>query len=390
MHFRLKILIICGFFSCQAYNVKGQMPIIAYYGPVIEKMTLNEYSDLKVCGFTHSLNIYNTVEQALSDMTIANKVGIKVYVHTAALLKNTATTVIRLKNSMALAGYFLADEPTMADINKYMDMAAIIKRIDQRHECYINLHPYYSNDQMKSIGATSYSAYLHTASHIGLPQISFDFYPITKDGLCSETWFYTLNEIRRESLRTNVPFWGYVLSVPHNDYPQPTLSMLRLQVYVNLAYGAQAIQYFTYKLPQDKTYSFHNAPIDGNGKKTATYALVKKMNEELKKVAPLFYGARIEAIGHLIKIPSGCTKASTPVHIKSLKVEGRSGAVVSVFNKNSHKYMAIVNKDYEHTMTLTLNAKSKVVKYINKELVESVPNASYIIQAGDMALFKLQ
>lgn len=390
MYFRLKIITIgCLLSLCFVTKSIGQMPIIAYYGTTIEKMTLSEYNAMKDCGFTHSLNIYNTVDKAVNDLVIANQADVKLYIHTPQLLQNQTNTVGILKKYPALAGYFLADEPQIGEISKYVNIVNAIKRIDANHSCYINLHPYYNDNQMKSIGTKSYRTYLQNASQIGLPQISFDFYPITKDGLRSDSWFYTLNEIRRESLRTNVPFWGYVLSVPHNDYPQPTLAMLRLQVYVNLAYGAQAIQYFTYKLPTDKTYSFHDAPVDANGRKTKTYSLVKQMNSELKKVSSLFYGAKIESIGHLINIPSGCQKAKIPQNIKSLSVNGQAGAVVSVFTNNGHKYLAIVNKDYVSTMTLKITAKNNAVKNISKQLVENSLKSSYTVQPGDIVLFRL-
>lgn len=375
---------------CVMVKAEGSMPIIAYYGPVIEKMTLNEYYVMKNCGFTHSINIYYTVEQALSDLALARTAGMKIYVHTPPLLTNTISTVMQLKNSSALAGYFLADEPYMNDINKYVGITKSIKKIDGNRTCYINLNPYVDNNQLKRIGAGSYTEYLQKASQIGLQQISFDFYPVTKNGLLASSWFYTLNEIRKESIRTNCPFWGFVLSVPHNDYPQPTLAMLRLQAYVNLAYGAQAIQYFTYKLPTDKTYSFHDAPVDANGRKTKTYSLVKRMNGELKKVASLFYGAKVESIGHLIKIPSSCKKATTPKNIKKLYVNGQEGAVLSVFTNKGHKYLAVVNKDYLAAMTLVLEAESSAVKAVSKQLVESNLKSSYTVQPGDIALFKLE
>ena len=41
----------------------------------------------------------------------------------------------------------------------------------------------------------------------------------------------------------------YALSVAYGDHPVATSGQLRLQVYSDLAYGAQAIQYFTYWTP---------------------------------------------------------------------------------------------------------------------------------------------
>lgn len=368
-----------------------RMPIISFYGAVIwQKLADDEYAAMKDCGFTHSLNFYETINVALSDMQVANKAGIKIYVHSQQLLNNPTSAVAKLKNAPALAGYFLVDEPKATDISKYVNMVNTIKRTDSSHGCYVNLLPYYGKEMLKDMAAESYSAYLQTASRMNLPQISFDFYPVTKEGLREDTWFYTLSEIRQESLRTGKPFWGFVLCTPHSVYPQPTLATLRLQAYINLAYGAQAIQYFTYKTPQDKSYDFHNAPIELNGRKTKTFPLVKQMNEELKNVSTLFYGATVASIGHLVRVPNGTQRAKTPTGIKRIKVTGSAGAVLSTFSNNGHNYLAIVNKDYEKTMSLEITATSSGVMYINKQLAESTPKSAYTIQPGDIALFRLK
>lgn len=372
-------------------KAQSSMPIIAYYGPVIERLTQSDYNTMRECGFTHSLNIYRSLDRAQSDMALANQAGIKVFVHTPQLLKNPTNAVATLKNKAGFGGYFLADEPVQADASKYAQMVKTIQRLDSTHPCYINLNPYYNGNQLKAIGASSYKGYLQTMSTMGLPQMSFDFYPITKNGLRADTWFYTLNAVREESQRTNKSFWAFILSVPHGDYPQPTLAMLRLQCYINLAYGAQAIQYFTYRTPYDnKQYDFRNAPIEANGKQTKTFSLVKQMNAELKNVSKLFYGAKVTTIGHLIKIPSGCQRAKVPSGIKSLSVNGKEGAVVSIFSKNGKKYLAVINKDYERTMTLNISVSSNLVKSISKQLVESTPKSTYTVQSGDIALFKIQ
>ena len=386
------ILIVCitnNIYALQTSNSKSQMPIIAYMGPIVEYTSIAEYKEMRQCGFTHTINIYNSVKKAKDDLIRAAKTGIKVYVHTPQIIKSPKLVANKLKKYDALGGYFLADEPNMTDINALKKITENIKTIDNEHPCYVNLHPYYTPNQLNSIGTKSYKQYLKAASTIGLPQISFDFYPITKNGLRS-TWFYNLEEIRKESLREKKPFWGYILTVPHEIYPTPTLAALRLQAFVNLAYGAQALQYFTYRTPKDKKYNFKNALISLNGKKTTIYNLVKNFNKEINKTASLFYQSKIVSIGHLIDIPYGCKKAKVPINIKHLSVKGKKGAIVSIFNKNSHIYMAIINKDYLNTLSLNIKIRSTNVTYINKDLnTEKVRNA-YTINAGDIAIFKLK
>ena len=370
-------------------NTSASMPIIAYMGPPVKSVSVAEYNEMQMCGFTHTLNIYNTIEDAKADLERAAKTKIKVFVHTPQLTNEPRLSAMNLKQHSALAGYFLADEPNVEGLTTFGLKARQIRTVDPTRPCYVNLHPYYDDNQMRNIGVKSYRQYLQDASKMGLPQISFDFYPVTKNGL-RNTWFFTLEEIRKESLRTSTPFWGYVLTVPHTIYPAPTLEALRLQAYVNLAYGAQAIEYFTYRTPIDDRYDFKDAIIGLDGKRTAIYNLVKAFNRELKNVSQIFNKAKINHVGHLIKIPPYCAKAKVPACIKSLIVKGKKGAVVSIITKNKHAYMAVVNKDHTEGMSLQIKAASDKVVHVTKTLNTEKLKNSYQINPGDIALFKLK
>ena len=174
------------------------------------------------------------------------------------------------------------------------------------------------------------------------------------------------------------------------DYPQPTIETLRLQIYSDLAYGAKAIEYFTYWTPKPTDeWDFHDAPISLDGRRTHNYALVKRMNQELRGVLPLFDGAKILSVNHMGRIPEGTTKLShTPVNIKKLKVSGRQGAIISTMQKDGHLYMVVVNKDYQGEMQIQLTAKAPV-RMVTKSLTETAATSYYKIGGGDMLLFKL-
>ncbi len=77
--------------------------------------------------------------------------------------------------------------------------------------------------------------------------VSFDYYPVMKDHL-SKSWYQNLEQIAAESKKAGLPFWAFALTTNYdNDHVTPqTIAAMRLQVYSNLAYGAQGIQYFTY------------------------------------------------------------------------------------------------------------------------------------------------
>ena len=114
------------------------------------------------------------------------------------------------------------------------------------------------------------------------------------------------------------------------------------------------------------------------------------MNQELRGILPLFDGAEIVSVNHLLRIPNGTSKLkSSPLNINSLKVIGRKGAIVSTMNKNGHKYMLIVNKDHMQSMRLLIKAKN-TVRQVTKKLSEAAVKESYTLSGGDMLIFRLQ
>jgi hypothetical protein len=158
-----------------------------------------------------------------------------------------------------------------------------------------------------------------------------------------------------------------------------------------LAYGAQAIEYFTYWTPKPTDeWDFHDGPISIDGRRTKTYDVVKRMNQELRGLLPLFDKAEVQTVNHMVKIPEGTTKLQrVPTNIKKLKVVGRQGALISTFKKAGHLYMAVVNKDYESDMKLYIATKNNV-RMITKQLKETAVKSSYKVGGGDILLFKLK
>ena len=135
-------------------------------------------------------------------------------------------------------------------------------------------------------------------------------------------------------------------------YKIPTLPELRLQVFSDLAYGAQAIQYFTYRGLQ------HDDP-------TEVYDLVKTVNQEVQQLAGIFLGAQVISVSHTgSEIPEG-TKAlgSLPTPIKSLTTSD-TGAVVSVLEKGGNQYLVVVNRDFRNVMNLSIDVDSSVSRVL--------------------------
>lgn len=387
----LIMTVLLAAFTMTAIGADAEMPIIAYMGVPNDQTSHQHFKDFSDCGFNVSLYGYASLRQLIEACNIAQQHGVRILGHCPETHDTPEQAAAALKNNKGFYGYVLQDEPSAAEIRERQKEITRLRSVDDTHCFYINLHPYYADWTLQHTKTRTYEEYLDAAVSTSCRQLSFDYYPVTQDGL-RDGWYSNLEAIRAKSIKAGIPFWGFVLSVPHAIYPQPTIASLRLQVYSNLAYGAQAIQYFTYWTPQpDKDNDYHNGPVDQQGKKTKTYDLVKKMNTELKTVSQLFHGADVHSVRHLGTIAKG-TKRQTrmPVNLRSLKISSREGAIISQFEKNGHQYLAVVNKDYLHEMTVSLKLRNDQPRHITKTLTEEAVQQNYTLPPGDILLFRLK
>jgi hypothetical protein len=115
------------------------------------------------------------------------------------------------------------------------------------------------------------------------------------------------------------------------------------------------------------------------------------MNRELKTVSKLFYGARVISVRHLGRVDRGTSQLKqVPLNVRRLRVMGRKGAIVSQIEKDGHRYLVIVNKDYNSRMQVFLTMKSLVPRHLTKALREEKPKDTYSVAPGDVLLFKLK
>lgn len=326
------------------------------------------FRDIHKAGFNACLCRCKTSEKMQAALSYAGVHGMRVILYSDLLVDQPEKTVPLIQGNEALWQYYLADEPTMKRWEKLKALQTRIKKVDPHAQCYINLLPNSSKDVLKAIGLDSYPEYLREFSKIEQPQISYDFYPVQGKVVMSNKWYPILEDIRNESLRTGKPFWAYVLCVPHHIYPMPTLGHLRLQCYINLAYGAQGIQYFSYSTPAPTNhYDFHDGPLLRNGKKSSTYKLVKKMNAELKPVASLFWQSKVTNIEHR----------------KCLNGE----VVVSHFKKGDKRYTCFVNKSAEKEVTVPVRPSDYDCR-VRKDLKTENVKSYYTLSAGDILILR--
>lgn len=368
---------------------EAYIPIHAWIGPPAEHTSYTRYKELSEAGFTHSFSSFPNADAMERALNIAKAAGIKLFIRIPELKDDPEGTVKRFKDHPALAGYHLRDEPNAKD---FPELAAWVKRIravDDEHFCYINLFPNYATAEQ--LGNPSYREHVDEFIRtVPVKVLSFDHYPITESGIRPE-WYENLEIISAAARKAGKPFWAFVLAVAHKPYPIPSIPQLKLQVYSNLAYGAQGIQYFTYWTPESTRWDFHDGPVDAKGRRTVVYGRVKAVNEEIQKLAWIFSGAKVISVGHTdMDVPAGTQQFKIISPFKEIDT-GDHNAIVSWLENGESKFLMIVNRSIENTMILHIvMEKDTEVKKVDKSgKISSIGRSAYdyTINPGDATIF---
>jgi len=375
---------------------KGKMTILAWYSIQPEGLTEQRFKELKEAGFTHSFSESftnnNMMEKALN---LAEQTGLKLIIATPELAKEPEKTVQRFMKHPATAGYFLRDEPSTADFEELGKWAKRIQAIDPDRYCYLNLFPDYA--PLEVLKAKSYWDYVDRFDkEVNLPLLSFDYYPIVVDAdgktQVRESLFNTLETFLKKSQQVHKPVWAFALATAHDPYPIPNMIHLRFQMFTNLAYGAQALQYFTFWTPKNNpTWNFHHGPIDKNNKRTEVYDYIKTLNKEIQGLSPVFLGANVLSVQHTgEKIPMNTQSLSSlPKPVKSLKTTGSNGAIVSHLENGNREFLILVNRDIHKKMVVSIDLDNSVQRVLKdgKLISASAYSRQMGVEPGDMLIY---
>ena len=372
--------------SCAGSKGKAEIPILAWYSIPAQYASEETYQDLADAGFTINFSHLTDLNDALKALDLGQKAGVKIMFTCTQLSSDPEEIVKKVKDHPALFGYFLRDEPAASDFPGLADWAKRIRAVDDTHPIYLNLFPNYAPEHI--LGCT-YEEYVHRfVEEVGLPMLSFDYYPVTVEGV-RESWWSNLEVIAKEAKEADVPFWAFALSTAHFPYPVATIQSLRLQFYTDLAYGAQGLQYFTYWCPTPGIWDFNNAPISETGQRTPAYDLVKYMNRELQARAEVFMGAKVLSVCHTgATLPPGVKPLTElPSCVKSLDTKGK-GAVVSHFENGEWEYLMIVNRSLDEAFDYEIgfNEPAKMIGRNGKASIAK--DGTYHLEEGDCAIFR--
>ena len=391
----LFVLLTFGFAKSQEkLEAKGEIPILAWYSIPDEETTVERFQEMKDAGITCSFSGYPNVDSVLKALDIAAKVGVKLFVSCPELKTDPEKTVRRVMNHSAVAGYHLMDEPAIGMLKGLGVWAKRIQSVDNKHFCYVNLFPNIADSIQ--LGTKSYLEYVRAcAREIPLQFLSFDFYPVFKDRL-SKTWYQNLEQISDEAKKAGLPFWAFALTTNYDeDHVTPqTLAAMRLQVYSDLAYGAQGIQYFTYWSATAVGPSGEDqrgAPISAAGKRSVVYDRVKLMSQEIKALSGVFLGAKVISVRHAGtgRIPLGTARLiNLPKPISVLETNG-APVLISELENGPNTFIVIVNKNHLSSINLVVSGNESLKKVLKDGTIvaASAYENSMELDAGDASIF---
>ena len=259
------ILIACATISVEKKPQMEEFPILAWFSVLGDEVTKERYVEMREAGFNISFSHFGTAQEVERALNESNGTGVKILMTCKELEQEPEKTVLHFKDHPNLMGYFLRDEPTCREFDELAKWAKRIKSVDSSKLLYLNLFPNYAS--LGHLGVKTYLEYVERfIKEVQLGLVSFDHYPICFEGVRPE-YYANLEDIAKAAKAAGEPFWAFALSTAHDPYPVPNDAHIRFQIFSNLAYGAQGLQYFTYTTPLGTRWNFHNAPIDENGKR---------------------------------------------------------------------------------------------------------------------------
>lgn len=368
-------------------EIDSTFPIVGWAGIPSKETKVERFIEMADAGFNINYTQYPNVDSLQKALDIADLVGMKIIIRCPELYTDTKNIVLRFKDHPANGGYFLRDEPFYDDFSLLANYVKTIESLDSNNFCYINILPNVSDPQLYSYD--DYNNYVNTfLNQVPVNVLSFDQYPIVGNSV-RVPWYMNLEIIRQNSLQYKIPFWAFALATAHGEYPIPTLSHLRLQVYSNLAYGAKGIQYFTYWTYNSPNWDFNNAPIEKDGSKTQVYSLVRQMNQEIESYSKIFNNSVTSKVTHYGDIPPGTKKFDVaPYYINRILINN-GNALLAELGDKENLYFMIQNTNLNREIQLNVQADSetKVILKDGTVIPANLIKEEFKLLPGDMVLY---
>jgi hypothetical protein len=206
-----------------------------------------------------------------------------------------------------------------------------------------------------------------------------------------------LAEVRKASLKHDLPFWNIVLTAPHFDYAELTQADLRLEVYGSLVYGAKGLSYYKFIsasvpiLDAPDLGNFRMAPIDQFGNRTTTWDALRNVNNQVQSIGSTLLKLRSDQVYHIGVVPEGNEGPTANTLVKD--VPGGEFIVGDFTHQDGSRYIMVVNKSLTKSFPCNpvFNNPPKKMSLLSswKGVLEKYPSPWYWLAPGQGVLIKL-
>ncbi|MBP1992079.1 S-layer homology domain-containing protein [Paenibacillus eucommiae] len=194
-----------------------------------------------------------------------------------------------------------------------------------------------------------------------LKYLSFDIYPFMS-GKIKEDYYLNLDLIRDMGMQKDVKTHSFLQSVGIEGWmDRPNENQMRWNVFTNLAYGIQALSWFTWSTPLEGHGPFTSSIIDRAGEKSDLYEPVKNLNAQVTSWGPVFMQLESEGVYHSGATPVQGTR-KVPKNFFWQPANASDDVIVSHFKHSSGKdYIMVVNKSITDSQTFSFQLNPKPV-----------------------------
>jgi hypothetical protein len=356
---------------------KDEFLISVYFPPPGDFLNDTQYRYLKEGNvdiiFNTGPGVAIDKEANLKTLNIAQKHGLKIYVHDERLSQSDdkiAEMVGDYKNHPALGGYYITDEPDSARLQSATELLKKVKLLDPEKDSYINHLPDWAIDPKESYEHSFLKRFIEVAGKENLNYLAYDNYPYKRKQRLEKTYFNNLEIIRRVGLKYNIKtssclqsFGMYFSGV--EELRRPNVDEMRMNVFSNLAYGVKNPVWFPYwsatKLGGNLTFS--TSMIDSTGAKTDFYAPFKELNGQMKQLGKTLINLDAQQVYHTgdsLWIGTALPPADFVAQVDDKKAE----MILSRFTDKSSgaQYVMVVNRSFKKSQTITIQLLPSVKK----------------------------
>ena len=348
-------------------------PISFWCGVPVKFISLERFQEVADAGFTHAMPGLEqgapTTEDNLRILDYCRAVGIKAFLYDRRMPHGFGPNgegkaaidamVADYAKHPAFAGYWIGDEPGAGAFPALAQTFAYLAEKDPDHPAYVNLYPNYCPPH--GLGTPTYDQYIQQwLAQVKPAILSYDHYHFLNKS-DRPGFFSNLAVVRREALKSNVPFWQIALAINHFDYRLPTEAEKRFEAMQTLAYGGKGFMYFTYWQPGK---DWGTAIINLDGTRTHQYEEVKRINRDVQAIGKYLLRAKSTAVidmgqnGDTINTGKDAVRFDGP-HVTVGLFEGPEGT----------RYAMFANRDYRNAVSagVTLDTGGKKLQLLDKQ-----------------------